>query len=74
MTNLKQTVDEISYKVIAETHPRVIEVINAALDKGDNAKRIEKALLRRFGHNSLTALMAIGTAHYLEAKRRERQQ
>lgn len=70
-TSLAQTMDKISFEVFEKHQPDVVTAINAALDNGDTAKQIERALFKRFGTMSLTAAMAAGAAHYLEAQRQE---
>lgn len=69
--SLAQTMDKISFEVFEKHQPDVIAAIKAALDNGDTAKQIERALFKRFGTMSLTAALAAGAAHYLEAQRQE---
>lgn len=69
MSQLTLEMDKISLDIL-ETHvPGIIAAINAALDHGDSARQIEKALFKRFGTMSLTAALAAGAAHYLETQR-----
>jgi hypothetical protein len=68
---LVQVMDQISFEIFARQQPDVIAAINAALDHGDTAGQIERALIKRFGLASLTAALTAGAAHYLEQKRKE---
>lgn len=65
---LARQVDKISYELMLSTQPGVIEAISRDLNNGSTARQIEKALVKKFGRNCLTAQVAIGAAYYLEAQ------
>lgn len=71
INTLAKAVDEIGYKTLLKNQPAAIEAIIEALDKGGTAKQLERELNRKFGRNSLTALMAIDAAYHLERQRKE---
>lgn len=70
MSQLAQTMDKVGFEIFEKRQPDVIKAINTALDNGDTAAKIERALFKRFGTMSLTAALAAGAAHYLEGQRK----
>lgn len=74
MKSLAQQIDQAGFEIFAKNQPDVITAINAALDNGDTARQIEKALFKRFGTMSLMAALAAGAAHYLETERKDKRQ
>lgn len=71
MKTLENAMDEAGFELISKHQPAVIAEIEKALDGGETAKRIEKAIFKRFGKTSLTAALVAGAAHYMEKQRKQ---
>lgn len=61
--------DDISYQVLRERHPRLIETIEQALTAGATAAAIEMHVFRKYGLASLMAAMVAGAAYHIEKER-----
>lgn len=61
--------DDISYQVLRERQPRLIETIEQALAAGATAAAIEMHVFRKYGLASLMAAMVAGAAYYIEKER-----